>query len=211
MVRRGIAALVNAEDDMISCGEVENGQAALAALVEAKPDVVLIDVSASRGDGLEAIQRIRKMDASIRIVALAMTDRPDVVERIFDAGAAAFVIKTDVAARVLDAIRRSQAGKAQQAAPSDGNTPLRRAPEAPRAVRGLDYTERAIVEMIGQGAATKAIAVKLGISLAKVEAYRRRIRGKLNSPTATQLVQFCVRWTENATQNACPEAKATQE
>lgn len=207
LVRRGLAALVNAEEDMISCGEAENGAAVLAALPEARPDVVLVDVSASRGDGLEAIQRIRKADATIRIVALAMTDRPDVVERIFDAGAAAFVIKTDIAARVLEAIRRGQAGRAQRATPGDGNAPLTRAPEASRAVRGLDHIERAIVEMIGQGAATKAIAVKLGISLAKVEAYRRRIRGKLNSPTATQLVQFCVRWTENATLSACPEAK----
>jgi DNA-binding CsgD family transcriptional regulator len=52
--------------------------------------------------------------------------------------------------------------------------------------------------MIGRGVPTRAIAVRVGMSVAMVEAYRRRIRSKLNFPTACQLVQFCVRWAERA-------------
>ncbi|MES2693305.1 MAG: response regulator transcription factor [Verrucomicrobiota bacterium] len=208
LVRRGLAALVNAEKDMATCGEIAcNAGAAVAAVAALGPDVVVIDVSASRGEGMEAMQRIRKHDTGLRIVALAMSDRPDLVERVLNAGAAAFVIKTDVAARVLEAIRRSQKRTpAKEAAGEDAPENSRQL--ASRAGRCLDRIERQIVEMIGRGIATKAIAVRLGMSVAKVETYRRRIREKLNFPTATQFVQFCVQWTERAALTATREIQS---
>jgi DNA-binding CsgD family transcriptional regulator len=50
--------------------------------------------------------------------------------------------------------------------------------------------------LIGRGLPARSIAVRLHLSVSAVEAYRRRIRGKLNFPNATELVQFCVRWVE---------------
>jgi DNA-binding NarL/FixJ family response regulator len=160
----------------------------------------MIDVSAARGEGLQAIQRIRNYDASIRIVALAMNDRPEFVERVFSAGAATLVMKTDLARRILETIRRSQTerkgaapGKEQARAGHGGG-------------RNLDKTEREIVEMIGRGIPTRAIAMRSGMSVAMVEGHRRRICSKLNNPTASQLVQFCVRWVERA---RGPEVRAS--
>jgi DNA-binding NarL/FixJ family response regulator len=196
-VRRSLAAVVNAEEDLMSCGEVACTETALEAVKEMRPQVVVIDVSLARGAGLELIQRIRKHDAAIRIVALAMSDKPEVVERVLSAGAAEFVVKTDLAARVLEAIRRSRRPRpASHQARNEQGQPARQA--GMRSERCLDLVEREIVQMIGRGIATRAIAVRLGMSVAMVEAYRRRIRGKLNFPTATQLVQFCVRWAERA-------------
>jgi len=195
LVRRGLAALINAEDDMASCGEVACNASAVDAVMQLRPDVVIIDVSLSRGTGLELIQRIRKCATGSRIVALAMTDRPELVERIFDAGAAAFVRKTDLAARVLEAIRRSQAGLRQGNGRRIGAEGMS-GHVAGRGDRVLDPLEREIVEMIGRGIPSRAIAVQLGMSGTMVEGYRKRIRSKLNFPTATQLVQFCVRWVE---------------
>ena len=197
LVRRGLAALVNAEDDMMSCGEVPCVEESIDAVLRARPEVVIIDVSASRGSGLQVIQRIRKSHAAIRIVALAMSDKPELVERVFSAGAAAFVVKTDLAARVLDAVRRNQPTQMPMTAREAEFGRLSR-PGARSSERCLDPTEREIVEMIGRGVPTRAIAVRVGMSVAMVEACRRRIRSKLNFPNASQLVQFCVRWAERA-------------
>lgn len=194
LVRRGLAALVNAEEDMECCAEVPCTDAALDAAIRCQPDVVVIDISLSRGEGLALIQRIRNYNTRILIVAVAMSDRPGLEDRIRDAGAAEFVVKTDVAARVLEAIRRTRRKQLERNLEAVAEQPPRPAPV--RNSQCLDAEERAIVEMIGQGIPTRAIAVRLKMSVATVEAYRRRIRGKLNFPTATQLVQFCVRWVE---------------
>jgi len=197
LVRRGLAALINAEADLVSCGEVACTESAMETVGRSRPDVVLVDVSMTRGVGLQVIQGIRKHDPAVRIVALAMSDKPELVERVFSAGAAAFVMKTDVAARVLEAIRRKP--RQGEARPGAVDEPARAAhPAGARPERALDPVEREIVGMIGRGIPTKAIAMRTGMSVAMVEGYRRRIRSKLNFPTASQLVQFCVRWVERA-------------
>jgi DNA-binding NarL/FixJ family response regulator len=193
-VRRGLAALIDAEEDMVSCGAVACDENAVDAVMRLRPDVVIIDVSLARGTGLELIQRIRRCGPSCRIVALAMIDRPELVEQIFDAGAAAFVRKTDLAARVLETIRRSATGRRQETVGGAGTEGARHSPM--HSGRCLEPLEREIVEMIGCGIPTRAIAIRLGMSVSLVDAYRRRIRSKLNFPTGTQLVEFCVRWAE---------------
>lgn len=190
LVRRGLAALVNAEEDMVACAEVACTPEVVDTVIQCRPDVVIIDVSPSRGAGLEVIQRIRKRHTNIRIVAVAMSDKPELVERSLNEGATAFVVKTELATRLLDAIRRNQP---ERIASADAKAER---PSNARSERCLDVVEREIVELIGRGVPTRAIAVRLGMSVAMVENHRRRIRKKLNFPTATQLVQFCVRWAE---------------
>ncbi len=195
-VRRGLAALIDAEEDMVACGAVACDANAVDAVVRLRPDVVIIDVSLARGMGLELIQRIRRCGLGCRIVALAMIERPELVEQIFDAGAAAFVRKTDLAARILETIRRSGNGRRQEEAVERSGAEGTARHSSGHSGRCLEPLEREIVEMIGCGIPTRAIAIRLGISVSLVEAYRRRIRSKLNFPTGTQLVEFCVRWAE---------------
>lgn len=194
LVRRGLVAMVNAESDMICCGEFGASEDALAALEGASVDVVIVDVSAIRWSGLEAIKRIRKHDTSIRIIAVAMSERPELIERLASAGAAACVMTGDFTERLRQAIRRGPGSKLGQ---SGGGTEIGGARRG--AVQGcFDAVERQIVVLIGQGVPSREIAIRLGLSLAMVDAYRRRIRLKLNHPAPTQLVEFCSRWTTQA-------------
>lgn len=193
LVRRGLAALVNVEKDMVCCGEASCDETAMPAIEEAQPDVVIIDVSAMRSAGLEIVQRIRKLDTRIRIIALAMVERPELVERSLSAGAVAFVSKNGLAERVLDAVRRNQVPR-EDAEVARGVM----AKANGRMGARLDPLERDVVELIGRGVPDRGIAIRLGISLATVEGCRRRIRNKLNCPTSTQLVELCARWTARA-------------
>lgn len=190
LVRRGLAALLNAERDLQACGEVPCGESVLEAVRTLRPDVVLVDVSSSHSAGLETIQRIRKSKTGARIVALVMTDRPELVERVYEAGAAAFAIKTGVAERVLQAIRGHARPGAKPAA-----TPAAPAGATPRAGAGrLDRLERSIMEHIGRGAPSQEIAMMVGASVAEVRACRRRLLAKLSCESPTQLVELCARW-----------------
>jgi DNA-binding NarL/FixJ family response regulator len=201
LVRRGLAALVSAEGDMVSCGDVPCTEAVLDTVAALRPDVVVMDVSTPDATCLRLMQRIRKGDAHVRIIALAMTDKPGLMERVLDAGAASLVLKNDLVSRILTAIRRDQKQRRMQNVP---RRPFSQVPRqsASRIERRLDIQERAIVEMIGLGVPTRAIAVRVGLSVSMVEGCRRRIRTKLNHPTASQLVQFCVRWTERSRSSA---------
>lgn len=190
LVRRGLAALLNAQPDMQCCGEAGVDEQAFGLVASCRPDVVVIDVSAMRGAGLVLVQRIRKHDASIRIVALAMTEWPELVERSLTAGAVAFVSKNGLADRVLEAVRRHQPGRTKLPEAGRGDWPMER---RGRSAGVLDPIEREIMCLIGRGMPTPEIAVRLGLSVVRVEGYRRRVRAKLNCPTGTQLVEFCAR------------------
>jgi DNA-binding NarL/FixJ family response regulator len=192
LVRRGLAALVNAESDMHCCGEAPCDESAMDVVNSTQPDVVIIDVAVTRGIGLEIVQRIRKTNTRIRVIALAMTERPELVERSLSAGAVEFVSKNGLAARVLEAVRRSQLPRS--AAPSEAAEVTTKRQNVRTGGR-LDAVEREIVQLIGRGVPDRGIAIRLGLSVGMVEGYRRRIRSKLNCPTATQLVELCARWT----------------
>lgn len=194
LVRRGLVAMVNAETDMACCGEFATSEEAFAALEGKSVDVVIVDVSAIRWSGLEAVKRIRKRDTSTRIIAVAMSERPELIEGLASAGAAACVMTSGFTERLLQAIRRapgSRPGQPEVGAEVGG---------ARRSVMqgGFDAVERQIVALIGQGVPSREIAIRLGLSLAMVDSYRRRIRLKLNHPAPTQLVEFCSRWTAQA-------------
>ena len=203
LVRRGLAALVNAEPDMRCCGEAPCDESAMEAVNAAQPDVVIIDVAVTRGAGLEIVQRIRKINTRIRVIALAMTERPELVERSLSAGAVEFVSKNGLAARVLEAVRRSQLPRS--AAPSTAiDAGAKR--QGGRTGGRLDAIEREIVHLIGRGVPDRGIAIRLGLSVGMVEGYRRKIRSKLNCPTATQLVELCARWTTQVADRSAASA-----
>jgi DNA-binding NarL/FixJ family response regulator len=197
LVRRGLAALVNAEQDLEACAAAATASEALQAVMHCSPEVVVLDVSLQHGQGLALIQKIKAFNPEIRIVALAMYDKPEYMRRIFSAGAAALVSKGDLATRLLQAIRRPSGRRpATRVEHSVRNTTVARARGFAKARARLDEIEREIVGLIGAGLPAQSIAVRLHLSVNAVESYRRQIRDKLNFPSATELVEFCVSWVK---------------
>lgn len=202
LVRRALETLVNAESDMVTCGATACTESAFALVADARPDVVIVDVAVTRGAGLHLIQKIRGEFPAVRIVALAVNERPELSEQVFTAGAAALVVKSELAARLLGAIRRGQ-GIGPVSAPTEDEAVAAGASDD-MIERRLAPLERQILELIGRGIPTRAIAIRLGISVATAEACRRELRHKLNFPSAAQLVEFCVQWVERV--GRAPEA-----
>jgi len=202
LVRRGLAALINAEPDMEVCGEAEDCATATSDVMRLKPDVVIVDISLRTANGIELIKNIKAIDQKIHVMVLSMHDEAVYAMRVLKAGAKGYVMKQDIANKVLEGIQRIRKGqlffsekvtnqvlnRIGSGISADGDSP----------VSGLSDRELEVVNLIGSGLSTSEIASRLHVSVKTIETHRAHIKTKLNIRTATQLVQFCVRWVEDA-------------
>lgn len=115
MLRGALATMLAAEADLCIVGEAADGVEAIAAVERLMPDVVLMDISMPRMDGLEATRRITARWPGVRVIGLSMHHRDDRAEAMQAAGAVAYLCKSGDVALLLDTIRRVSAGGAGQA------------------------------------------------------------------------------------------------
>jgi len=111
LLRKGIAALVNAEPDMKLVAEATNGQEAIESFRLHRPDVTLMDIQMPSCNGLEAISHIQSEFSDARIIVLTTYTGDAPVLRALKAGARAYVLKGHVHRELLETIRAVHAGK----------------------------------------------------------------------------------------------------
>jgi DNA-binding NarL/FixJ family response regulator len=109
--REGIAALVGPENDMVIVGDCENGQQAVDAFRQLRPDVTLMDLQMPVMGGLEAIGAIRELAPDARIVVLTTYQGDVQAVRALKAGAAGYLLKSSLRHELLETIRLVHAGR----------------------------------------------------------------------------------------------------
>lgn len=200
--------LIEGESDMEVVGQAEDASKATSDIMKLRPNLVIADISLKGNSGIELIKNIKAFDPSIQVLVLSMHDESVYALRVLKAGARAYIMKNDLIEKVLDAIRRIRAGQlyvSDNVASQMLNqivTGKAEASESP--VSGLSDRELEIVTLIGNGLPTREIAGRLHISVKTVETHRAHIKRKLNLRNAMQLVQFCVRWTEEKNIGSAP-------
>ena len=175
LLRKGIAALVNAEPDMKLVGEASNGKEAVQAFRSLRPDVTLMDLQMPGLNGLDALEAIREEFAEARIIVLTTYSGDAQVLRALRAGARGYILKGNVHEELLHAIRAVHAG--QKRIPPDVAAEL-----ANYAVDdALTEREIGVLKLIATGNGNKQIADKLSISEATVKARVTNILSKLGA------------------------------
>ena len=106
IVRQGLAMMIDAEDDLQVCGHAEEAHTALQAIVECKPDILIVDISLNGPDGLELVKHVRTVFAELPILVLSMHDEATYAERALRARANGYIMKQEATEKVLVAIRR---------------------------------------------------------------------------------------------------------
>jgi DNA-binding NarL/FixJ family response regulator len=199
IVRQGLSQLINQEDDLTVCGAVKDAGAALAAIVETRPDLAIVDISLDGPDGLDLLKNFRLRDAALPVLILSMHDESLYAERALRAGARGYIMKQAATDGLLEAIRRILAGDIYV---SDGmaSRMLRqfagRVTSAERSpFEDLSDRELEVFRMIGRGHGTREIADLLHISVKTVESYQAHIKEKMSLKNARELVQRAVQWT----------------
>ena len=175
LLRRGIAALVNAEPDLKLVAEASNGQEAIAAFRSHRPDITLMDLQMPGVDGIEAIDRIRSEFPEARIVVLTTYSGDAQVLRALRAGARGYILKGHVHKELLETIRVVHAG--QKRIPPDI------AAELGEHAADDELTQREIdvLRLIAAGNGNKKIADRLSIGEATVKSHVTNILSKLGA------------------------------
>jgi DNA-binding NarL/FixJ family response regulator len=182
LVRRGIAALVNAECDMKLVAEATDGHDAIEKFRLHRPDVTLMDLQMPGLNGIEAIIGIRSEFPNARIIVLT-TYKGDVqVLRALKAGARGYILKGQVNKELMDTIRAVHAGQKR--------IPPEIAVELADHAAEDDLTSREIdvLRLIATGNANKEIASQLSIAEETVKSHVTNILAKLGANDRTHAV-----------------------
>jgi len=105
IMRQGLARLLSTEVDIQLIGEAGDGQEALELVQQLRPDVIVMDVSMPRMDGIKATRRILQQHPDTRIIGLSMHEQDDMAQAMLEAGAAAYLTKGGPSESLFEAIR----------------------------------------------------------------------------------------------------------
>ena len=192
VVCRGITQLLNEQPGMKVCGEADSVDGALDVIRREQPDVVLVDLRLRGSNGLDLLRAIRQQHPQIKSLVLSMHAEIEHVENALRAGARGYVTKDDADEKIVEALRKVEAGGLYLNETMSA-TVLERMVVGPEKsledqVNALSERERAVFQLMGQGKNTREIAERLRLNLKTVETYRRRIRAKLGIATMTKLI-----------------------
>jgi DNA-binding NarL/FixJ family response regulator len=201
LLRHGLAALIKSEPDLDVCGEAATSEAALEAIREHSPDLVIVDITLDGADGLDLIKAMKARHPEISALVLSMHDEALYAERALRAGARGYVNKQQLDDALLVAIRRVLNGEmymsektgARFAAKVLGGVTLEK--ESPLTV--LTDRELEVFRLIGQGRGTRDIPQQLHLSVKTIESYREHIKQKLTLESGAELVRRATLWVES--------------
>jgi DNA-binding NarL/FixJ family response regulator len=195
LVRRGFAALIDAEDDLRVVGHAATGLEAVDRVRATRPDVVLMDVRMPELDGIAATRIIVDDPelASSKILMLTTFDLDEYVYDALRAGASGFLLKDTDPVQLLNAIRVLAAGDALLA-PSITKRLIADFAASPTSsgsiapLEELTDREREVLRAVGEGLTNREIAERLFISPLTAKTHVSRILAKLNARDRVQLV-----------------------
>ncbi len=184
VVRRGVAELLGAADDIEVVGAAVDGEEAVALAAEHRPDVVLMDISMPRLDGIDATRGVIAAWPDARVVALTSFDDRERILAVLDAGAVGYLLKDAEPEELLRGVRAAARGDS----PLDPKAAraLLTARSKPVAETGLTAREHEVLELVAEGLANKAIARRMGISEKTVKAHLTSVFVRIGVTDRTQ-------------------------
>ena len=182
IMREGIAAIIDGQDDVVSVGEAVDGKSAIEQYRTLRPDVVVMDLRMPGLGGVEATTQIRREFPTARIIILTTYEGDEDIHRALAAGAQGYLLKHAVSKELLDSIREVYSGRRHITAAMAA----RLAEHTPRV--GLTSRELEVVHLIATGLRNKEIGAKLDITEGTVKIHLKNIFGKLEVIDRTQVV-----------------------
>lgn len=196
MLREGLNAILSEEPDFEVVGQAEDGRAALRAVRELGPDVVIMDVGMRELNGVDATRQIVTENSNVRVVALSTySDRVHVLGML-EAGASGYVIKSSAYDELQRAVRAAASGGTYLSpeiagAVVEAHLETRAHEGEPR--KELSPREREVLQLIAEGRTSAEIAERLYVSAATVDTHRRNIARKLDCHSVAELTKYAIR------------------
>ncbi len=198
ILRQGLRALLEREKEFAIVAEASDGLAAIRAVQELHPDVVIIDLSMPRMNGIEAIREIRKESPESKIIVLTVHEEEEYVFASLAAGANGYVLKDADNSELILAMRSALKGKTYLT-PGISNTVLDvylKTSVPQKQKTSLDFlTERELIilKLVAEGHRSKEIADLLFISPKTVDKHRENLMRKLDMHSISALTSFAMK------------------
>jgi NarL family two-component system response regulator LiaR len=194
VVRRGLRAFLEVQDDIEVVGEASDGGDAVKLSEALSPDVVVMDLVMPQMDGVEAIRRIRAAGSAAKVIVLTSFADDQKVFAAVRAGAAGYLLKHVSPRELAEAIRTVDRGQALLDPTVAAKLMQEFAHESrPAASRSLTDREMDVLRLIARGRSNKEIALDLGVAEKTVKTHVSSILGKLQLADRTQAALFAVR------------------
>lgn len=193
VVRLAVGMLLQ-RGDIEVVGETGNGLDAVQLAKSLRPDIVILDISIPKLDGLEVISRLRLMDFHVKVLVLTSQSAASFSARCREAGASGFITKTEELSDLLDAIKAIRAGYTYF--PHD---PLISRPANSRQqnevaqLASLSDREMMVLIYLAKGWTNMQIADELMLSNKTISTYKTRLLHKLQATTLVDLIELAKR------------------
>jgi DNA-binding NarL/FixJ family response regulator len=198
VVIEGIRSALEGETEFQVVGEAFDGQQAVEMVKELKPDMVIMDISMPRLNGIEATRKIRQIAPHTRIIVFTMFSDKEVVVALFKEGISAFVLKEDPLSELILALKAVKgcgtyfSTKAPTILARHMET-LENQTKDKDLYENLSPREKEVFLLLAQGRSVKAIARELFISPKTAETHRYNIIQKLEANSIVDLTRIAIR------------------
>jgi DNA-binding NarL/FixJ family response regulator len=194
VVRMGLRAALEIEDDFTVVAEASDGQQAIDRARVQKPDIILMDVRMDGMDGIEACREIRSEFPEIKVLMLTSFAEEETVVAALLAGAAGYVLKNVARSRLLESLRSVARGESLLDSAVTRNVLDKLMTGKPKKDEdNLTDREREVLALIAEGATNKEIAAKLVVSENTARNHVSHILSKLGFSRRSEAAAYAVR------------------
>ena len=193
LVLEGLAKLVTEDCDLV--GKVEDGRALIQAAQQLEPDVIVLDISMPKLNGLDAGRQLKKLLPSIKLIYLTMHADPLYAKEAFQIGASGFLLKRSAASELMQAIHAVMKGQfyVTPAIAKDFLGTFTQEMSASQAqTDSLTPRQREVLQLIAEGYSTKEMATMLHLSPKTIEFHRTQIIRQLNLHSTAELTKYAI-------------------
>ena len=192
VVREGYRRLLERQRGFRVCAEAEDAASAYQAYRDAKPDVVVMDLSLPGAGGLEAVRHIRQWDRLARILVFTMHASAAFALKAFEAGVCGYVTKSSTPTELIHAIATVARGRRALSADIAREVAAERLTGKRSLVEDLGPRETEILRLVASGWTTEEIAQALNLSTKTVQNYHYQIKSKIGARTDAHLVWLAI-------------------
>jgi DNA-binding NarL/FixJ family response regulator len=197
IVRHGLKEMIETDASLMVVGEASDGQRAIEAIEQLRPDVAVLDIDMPEMDGLSVAREIQKRKLEVEIVFLTIHREEELFQAALDLGVKGYVLKDSAINDIVASIKSAASGQPFISPQLSGFLLSRRARADALArekpgIESLTPMERRIFKLIAEDKTSKEIARQLFISHRTVETHRTNISRKLDLKGSLALVKFAV-------------------
>jgi DNA-binding NarL/FixJ family response regulator len=195
VVIEGIKSALRARSELEVVGEAYSGRQAIDLVRQTRPDIVIMDISMTDMNGVEATKQIKSLFPETKIIIYSMFSNEEFVIELFKVGISSYVLKQDPFSDLILAIDAVSGGGTyfSTTAPKIVSQHIRALEGGKKRLGDLSLREQEVFKLLADGKSVKQIAEKLFISPKTVESHKYSIMTKLNAQSITDLTKIAIK------------------